>query len=190
MIVEETLTNEGMAVLDLEESEKKDGRGRWKRTAAHRKAQSLRMTGRPQPNARGPRPHTRGANNASWKGGKSKNGAGYVTVAIDPDHPLASRYGQSHSRAYEHDLIAFEELERRGIAWQQGFTVHHRDGRKDHNVLWNLIVFFTTADHTRLENWLRAGVSEEEALARIGSDFYVILGEEPAVKTAAEVALV
>lgn len=86
----------------------------------------LRETGR-----RGQR---RGEAHASWRGGRSKNDQGYITVYVDPDDPLAPmRNGDS--RVMEHRVVMARHLGRPLASYE---TVHHKNAVRDDNRIENL----------------------------------------------------
>jgi hypothetical protein len=138
----------------------------------------------------------RGPESPSWRGGRCITAEGYVSVWIPADHPVATGNGRrsdgtGQHRALEHRVVAFNVLKERGIEWQPSFSIHHRNERRDDNRPHNLIAFFGgVGDHVRFHWHLRKGLTEEQALQEIGEGLFMILGEEPVVKKAADVAVV
>ena len=72
-----------------------------------------------------------GKNNYNWKGGKSKNLAGYIVV--------------NRTKEYEHRIIVEKYLKRKLTSDEQ---VHHLNGIKDDNRINNLVVV-DKKDHAR-----------------------------------------
>lgn len=71
-----------------------------------------------------------GKNHYSWKGGKIKNGHGYI-LAYSPNHPHA--YNRRHM--LEHRLVMEKHLGRYLKSWE---IVHHINGIRDDNRIENL----------------------------------------------------
>ena len=71
-----------------------------------------------------------GKNSSAWKGGRTKDGDGYVLI-YKPDHP----YPNSHHYVYEHRLIMEKKL---GRYLTNDEVVHHINGVKDDNREENL----------------------------------------------------
>ena len=75
-----------------------------------------------------------GPRHPSWKGGKKKNGQGYISVWIAPDHRFAAMR-DSNGHVLEHRLVVAESIER---PLQKHEYVHHINGDKSDNRLNNL----------------------------------------------------
>ena len=85
--------------------------------------------------------HASGERNARWNGGRMLTSHGYIAVKVPEGHHLR----QAHGYAYEHDLVAEDELGRR---LAPGEVVHHRNGKRCDNRPENLEVT-TRSDHAR-----------------------------------------
>ena len=75
----------------------------------------------------------KGRRSFAWKGGRIKDGFGYVLIWM-PEHPNA-KAGRGKSYVYEHRLVMSNHL---GRPLTKGEFVHHRNGIKDDNRLDNL----------------------------------------------------
>lgn len=73
----------------------------------------------------------RGSNNYAWKGGRSKNGDGYIVLSSQYDHQNADSTG----RILEHVYVMSEHL---GRPLTSDETVHHINGVRDDNRVGNL----------------------------------------------------
>jgi len=73
---------------------------------------------------------SRGVKHYRWKGGRSDNGNGYISV-LKPDHPNAWKNGY----VGEHIIVMSEHL---GRPLRKGETVHHKNGVKNDNKIKNL----------------------------------------------------
>lgn len=93
----------------------------------------------------GPRPETKGKNNANWKGGKALSATGYVLVRV-PDHPAAQ-----NDYVFEHRLVMEKHL---GRLLRDDEVVHHKDHDRRNNKLRNLLLM-THGDHASLHNHIR-----------------------------------
>lgn len=112
-----------------------------------------------------------GAANHAWRGGRRKDGEGYVMLRR-PKHPMA----QSNGYVYEHRLVMAEHL---GRLLEQCEEVHHINGNREDNRPENLIVIKSGkhqklhADHRR-EVWeLRKRVEQLESMLHRGPSLKV-----------------
>jgi hypothetical protein len=99
----------------------------------------------------------RGKKHPRFKTGRSAHTQGYVTVLIQPEHPLASMAFVTCSRAngrpssrrvLEHRLVMAEFL---GRPLTRAEVVHHIDGDKTNNAIDNLELM-TRAEHVALHH--------------------------------------
>jgi len=83
-----------------------------------------------------------------WKGGWQKDIKGYVLITLTPDdffYPMANYKGQIR----EHRLVMAKHLSRCLLPWE---VVHHKNGIKDDNQLYNLELLGCQGKHnTQLE---------------------------------------
>ena len=84
-----------------------------------------------------------GARNPAWKGGRCKDGDGYILI-FKPDHPYATAAGYVR----EHRLVMERHLKRYLLPNE---VVHHMDGDRANNKKKNLKVFASNADHLRYD---------------------------------------
>lgn len=86
-----------------------------------------------------PLPRGKKEKNGRWKGGKSINTCGYVSVYLDDDDPLACMGRRVHDKAalyvLEHRLMMARYLGRPLLSSE---TVHHINGNRQDNRLQNL----------------------------------------------------
>jgi len=73
----------------------------------------------------------KGQNNPNWKGGKIKQGNGYIQVKM-PEHPRANKRGY----VLEH-IILWEKHHQCSVP--KGWDIHHLNGIRDDNRIENLI---------------------------------------------------
>lgn len=85
-----------------------------------------------------------GQENPRWKGGRYRQGQGYVLVLV-PGHPHADRHGYVR----EHRLVMEQTL---GRYLRPGEVVHHRNHVRDDNRPENLELFASNGDHKRTEH--------------------------------------
>ncbi len=76
----------------------------------------------------------RGSLHPSWKGGKTKNNNGYISVWLSEDNFFYSMAGKG-GRVMEHRLVMAQHLGRNLHRWE---VVHHRNGIRDDNRIENL----------------------------------------------------
>lgn len=76
-----------------------------------------------------------------WKGGRKKNGAGYILV-YKPEHPYASR-----GYIMEHRLIIEDKI---GRMVKPSEYVHHINGIKDDNRIENLELCSSKKEHAKV----------------------------------------
>ena len=86
-------------------------------------------------------------NNPNWKGGRIKDGGGYIRIKL-PNHPRA----YSDGYVFEHRIIIESKLKRMLKPEEE---VHHIDGDKENNRIDNLLLT-TRAEHTRLHHKQRS----------------------------------
>ena len=93
----------------------------------------------------------KGKNSPAWKGGKTKNNGGYITVHLLPNSPFISMASKGSSHILEHRLIMAKHLGRCLGSWE---IVHHKNHIRDDNRIENLELL-KVSDHdiiTKLEN--------------------------------------
>ena len=97
----------------------------------------------------------KGKDNPNWKGGRTTTEHGYVLILVEPGHHLAN----AHGYAYEHRLIAEQNLGRR---LKQGEIAHHRNGDRTDNHPDNIAVLPSIGHHIQAH-------SNNKKTRRIGS---------------------
>ena len=97
--------------------------------------------------------------NGNWKGGRTRNKAGYVMVRV-PEHPRASANG---GYVFEH-IVVMEDIIGRLLVPDE--TVHHRNGMKSDNRPVNLELW--TSNHPTGLRSRDAVAWATEILARYG----------------------
>lgn len=81
-----------------------------------------------------PKPRNKGPKHPSWKGGRSKNGEGYILAMVtDADRPYCTPNASGY--VLEHRLVMGRAL---GRPLTRAETVHHINGDKTDNRLENL----------------------------------------------------
>ena len=83
-----------------------------------------------------------GSKNPSWKGGRIKDGRGYILVK-SYTHPFRN----TNNYVKEHRLVMEAHIGRYLLSTE---IVHHINGIKDDNRIENLALFYETAKHTKL----------------------------------------
>jgi hypothetical protein len=81
----------------------------------------------------GSKSHPKGEFSPNWKGGKTKDGSGYIMLTISPDNPFYSM--STDGRIREHRLVMAQFLGRCLISDE---VVHHKNGDKTDNRIENL----------------------------------------------------
>lgn len=80
-----------------------------------------------------------GDKNGNWKGGRRKDGSGYIWIYL-PNHPSVNEQGY----VYEHRLVMETHLGRILLPTE---VVHHINGIVDDNRYENLMLFSGTGEH-------------------------------------------
>lgn len=110
-----------------------------------------------------------GHNHPNWKGGRSVNCQGYVTVPAK-DHPNAMPNG----RILEHRLVAEKKL---GRLLESNEVVHHIDGNKENNDPSNLVVF-TREKHNLTHRELLDKVTQLKRKLEVYERLYGVLPKD------------
>lgn len=100
----------------------------------------------------------KGPEHYNWKGGKSKNGKGYIFI-YQPGHPRAYQ-----NRVLEH-IIIWEQAN--GIPLPKGWVIHHLNGIKDDNRPANLMALPNKKHYLVLQAKAKR-IQELEALLKNG----------------------
>ncbi len=85
-----------------------------------------------------------GDKNKSWRGGKTKNGEGYISIWIDEHdffYPMCHARSNKTGRILEHRLVMAKHLGRCLQRWE---VVHHKNGIRDDNRIDNLEITNST----------------------------------------------
>lgn len=85
----------------------------------------------------------KGKNNPYWKGGRIKQGEGYIKI-LKPEHPYSDKKGY----IFEHRLIMEKHLGR--YLKYPGEEVHHRNAVKDDNRIENLELVLSTSHRGKI----------------------------------------
>ena len=102
-----------------------------------------------------------GKKSYTWKGGRGKNGKGYIRINC-PHHPSACG-----GRVYEHRLVMEKYLGRYLHPWE---TVHHENGIKDDNRIENLKLLPGNEHNAKVQEIYK----ENLFLKKVVSDFLSI----------------
>jgi len=84
----------------------------------------------------------KGSGNPRWKGGKRKDGFGYIYI-YKPKHPFPT----TANYIYEHRLVMEKHLKR---YLKPGEVIHHINGNPSDNRIKNLILFKNNGEHIKL----------------------------------------
>ena len=87
----------------------------------------------------------KGKDNPNWRGGKRKNGFGYIDIWIPPDSPYMSMCRRGNQNyIVEHRLVMAQHI---GRCLDRFEIVHHLNGVRDDNRLSNLALV-TRSNHS------------------------------------------
>jgi len=89
----------------------------------------------------------KGAKSPKWKGGRSVEKRGYVTLYVDPSDPLYIMCGNGKNSVGEHRLVMARHLGRPLMSYE---LVHHINGNKGDNRIENLLLY-SASDHQQVE---------------------------------------
>ena len=89
-------------------------------------------------------PQMSGKNNPAWKGGRNKDKHGYIRIK-NREHPFCS----SNGYVWEHRLVLEKKLKR---YLKKEEIVHHLDGDKSNNKLYNLLLCGNQNKHLSVHN--------------------------------------
>lgn len=84
----------------------------------------------------------KGKGNNNWKGGKSKDGKGYIKIYY-PEHPNSD----SHGYVKEHRLVIEKKIKR---FLKTTEVIHHIDEIKSNNNIDNLVLCSNDLEHRKL----------------------------------------
>jgi len=90
----------------------------------------------------------RAENSVRWRGGRRKNGGGYIEIRLQPDDTYYSMMSIRHY-VLEHRLVMAKHLRR---CIERYEVVHHKNGIKDDNRIENLKLLSNRGEHNTLLN--------------------------------------
>ncbi len=94
-----------------------------------------------------------GANNNFWKGGKIKDGKGYILIYY-PEHPFVKK----NRHIFEHRLVMEKHL---GRYLRPKEVVHHINGIVDDNRIENLMLFSNESSHKKFHHKYTSSYKKE-----------------------------
>jgi hypothetical protein len=96
----------------------------------------------------------RGDKNSQWKGGRAKNGLGYIRI-YSPTHP----YADNQNYVLEHRLVMETHLGRTLLPTE---VVHHINGICGDNRIENLMLFSSSGEHVGYHKKRKKGEKQNE----------------------------